>query len=211
MNDTFAAKANQWDTPQRKALADKFAAELNYLHPDCNGMALLELGCGTGLVGLRYAPEANALYMVDTSPAMLEVLRMKDEAQGQNVHIHEAALTDLAGTEIPKESIDWVFSNMALHHIEDIPALIATLHGLLKPGGHVTIGDLVTEPGTFHAPEVVPHNGFDPEALAALFEAGGFTVNSAQTYLTMPREDKDGVTRTYSAFVLDATRITSAA
>jgi hypothetical protein len=70
----------------------------------------------------------------------------------------------------------------------------------------VTIGDLETEPGTFHAPDVVPHNGFDPSELSRLFEKGGFTLNKTHTFLTMPKEGNDGVTRTYSAFILDATR-----
>ena len=62
MNDSFAEKANQWDTPERTALADKFAGELNKIVPDCSGLTLLELGCGTGLVGLRYAAKAAALH-----------------------------------------------------------------------------------------------------------------------------------------------------
>ena len=38
------------------------------------------------------------------------------------------------------------------------------------------------------------------------FEKGGFTPNKTHTFQTMPRKDNDGVTRTYSAFILDATR-----
>ena len=112
----------------------------------------------------------------------------------------------LVGKAVAPESADWIISNMALHHVKDIPALIGELHQLIKPGGRVTIGELETEPGTFHAPDVVPHNGFDPYELSRLFEKGGFTPNKTHTFLTMPREDNDGVTRTYSAFILDATR-----
>jgi ubiquinone/menaquinone biosynthesis C-methylase UbiE len=144
--------------------------------------------------------------MVDASPAMLDVLRTKDEARASHVTVHEKTLSTLIGQAVEPESSDWVISNMALHHVEDIPALIWQLYRLIKPGGRVTIGELKTESGTFHAPEAVPHNGFDPYALARLFEKGGFTLNKTHTYLTMPKEDSDGVTRTYSAFILDATR-----
>jgi len=126
MNDSFAEKAKMWDSnPQVRALADLFSAELDKIVPNQSGLAILEFGCGTGLVGLRYAEKAASLDMVDTSPAMLDVLR---------------------------------------------------------------------------------DNGFEPHELARLFENGGFTSAKTHTFLTMPREDNDGLTRTYSAFILDTTR-----
>ena len=207
MNDTFAEKAKMWDSnPQVRALADLFSTELDKIMPNHSGLAILELGCGTGLVGLRYADKAASLDMVDASPAMLEVLRSKDEARANHVTIHEGTLSMLVGQAGAPESADWIISNMALHHVEDIPTLIDGLHRLIKPGGRVTIGELETEPGTFHAPEVVPHNGFDAQELSRLFENGGFTSAKTHTFLTIPREDNDGQTRTYSAFILDAMR-----
>jgi len=207
MNDTFAEKAKMWDAnPQVMALADLFSAELDKIVPDHRGLAILELGCGTGLVGLRYADKAASLDMVDASPAMLDVLRAKDAARASHVTVHEGTLSMLVGQAVAPESADWIISNMALHHVKDIPALIGELHRLIKPGGRVTIGELETEPGTFHAPDDVPHNGFDREELSRLFEKGGFTPSKTHTFLTMPKKDKDGVTRTYSAFILDATR-----
>jgi ubiquinone/menaquinone biosynthesis C-methylase UbiE len=207
MNDTFAEKAKMWDSnPQVIALADLFSAELDKIVPDHSGLAILELGCGTGLVGLRYAEKASSLDMVDASPAMLDVLRTKDKTRASHVTVHERTLSMLVGRAVAPESVDWIISNMALHHVKDIPALIGELHQLIKPGGRVTIGELETEPGTFHAPDVVPHNGFDPYELSRLFEKGGFTPNKTHTFLTVPKEDNDGVTRTYCAFILDATR-----
>ncbi len=207
MNDLFAEKAKMWDSnPQVIALADLFSAELDKIVPDHSGLAILELGCGTGLVGLRYAEKAASLDMVDASPAMLDVLRNKDVARASHVTIHEGTLSMLVGQVLAPETVDWIISNMALHHVNDIPALIGELHQLIKPGGRVTIGELETEPGTFHAPEVVPHKGFDPYELSRILENGGFTPNKFHTFLTMPREDNDGVTRMYNAFILDATR-----
>ncbi|MDJ0780876.1 MAG: methyltransferase domain-containing protein [Desulfosarcinaceae bacterium] len=207
MTDTFAEKAKMWDAnPQIRALADLFSAELDKIVPDHSGLAILELGCGTGLVGLRYAEKAASLDLVDTSPAMLDVLRAKSEAQAKQVTLHHGTLSTLVGQALATASVDWIISNMALHHVEDIPALIGNLHQLIKPGGRVTIGELEAESGTFHAPEVVPHNGFDPAALSRHFAKGGFIPNKTHTFLTVPREDSDGVTRTYSAFILDATR-----
>lgn len=42
--------------------------------------------------------------------------------------------------------------------------------------------------------------------LSRLFEKGGFSLNRTYTFLTTPKKDTDGVTRTYSTFILDATR-----
>lgn len=207
MNDTFAEKAKMWDSnPQAVALANLFAAELDKIVPDHSGLTILEFGCGTGLVGLRYAEKAGSLDMVDASPAMLDVLRAKEKARPSHVTVHEGTLSMLVGQTVRPRSVDWIISNMALHHVEDIPTLIDGLHRLIKPGGRVTIGELETEPGTFHAPEVVPHNGFDAQELSRLFENGGFTLVKTHNFLTMPKEDNDGVSRTYSAFILEATR-----
>lgn len=207
MNDTFADKAKMWDSnPQIMALANLFSTELDKIVPDHSGLAILELGCGTGLVGLRYAEKAASLAMVDTSAAMLDVLRAKEKARSSHVTVHEGTLSMLVGQAIALESVDWIISNMALHHVEDIPALLGELHRLIKPGGRVTIGELETESGTFHAPNVVPHKGFDPNELSRLFEKEGFTANKHYTYLTTPKEDSDSVTRTYSTFILDAHR-----
>jgi ubiquinone/menaquinone biosynthesis C-methylase UbiE len=210
MNDTFAEKAKIWDSnPQVMALADLFSAELNKIVPNHSGLAILEFGCGTGLVGLRFAEKAASLDMVDASPAMLDVLRAKDGARASHDTVHEGTLSMLAGQATAPKSVDWIISNMALHHVKDIPALIGDMHRLIKPGGRVTIGELETEPGTFHAPDVVPHNGFDPQELSRLFENGGFTLNKTHTFLTTPRKDNDGVTRTYSTFILDAMRLSA--
>ena len=134
MNDTFVEKAKMWDSnPQIIALADLLSAELDKIVPNHNGLAILEFGCGTGLVGLRYAEKAATLDMVDASPAMLDVLRTKDEARASHVTVHEGTLSMLIGQVVAPESADWVISNMALHHIEDIPALIGELHRLINP------------------------------------------------------------------------------
>lgn len=207
MNDTFVEKAKLWDSnPQIIALANFFSAELDKIVPEHNGLAILEFGCGTGLVGLRYAEKAASLVMVDNSRAMLEVLLSKDEAQASNVTVHEGTLSSQSGQVVETESIDWVISNMAFHHVEDIWNLLKKLFRLIKPGGRLTIGELEAETGTFHAPDVVPHNGFDPRELGQLFEQTGFTLNKTYTFQTMPKEDDDGVIRQYSAFILDATR-----
>ncbi len=207
MNDTFTEKAKVWDSkPQVIALADRFSSELDKIVPDHSGLAIVEFGCGTGLVGLRYADKATFLHMVDASKAMLDVLRAKEKARAKHITIHEGTLSKLLGRADAPESADWVISNMALHHVENIPALLRELYCLTKPGGRVTIGELETEPGTFHAPDVVPHNGFDPSELSRLFKLAGFTVNKTFTFLTMPKKDHEGVTRRYSTFILDATR-----
>ena len=101
MNDTFAEKAKKWDSnPQIIALADLFSAELDKIVPDHSGLAVLEFGCGTGLVGLRYAEKAASLDMIDTSPALLDVLRSKDEARASHVTVHEGTLSMLVGSPL---------------------------------------------------------------------------------------------------------------
>ena len=136
MNDTFAEKAKMWDSnPQVMALADLFSAELNKIVPDHSGLAILEFGCGTGLVGLRYAEKAASLDMVDASPAMLDVLRDKNEARASHVTVHEGTLSMLARQATAPKSVDWIISNVALQTI---------VQGWRCHNGHHGWGDAVS-------------------------------------------------------------------
>jgi len=203
MADAFAAKARLWDgNPMIAAVVQAFYAVARPLLGDLSGRAVLDFGCGTGLLGLRFAAEAKRLDMVDASPAMLNVLREKIAAQGlRNVTIHQGQLAELG---LPQASAQLIVSLMALHHVADIPALLQVLRKICAPGGQIIVGDLISEDGSFHAPDAAAHNGFAPEALGAMFAANGFAVQHTIRHHTMRKPDASGTLRDYPQFILAA-------
>jgi len=67
MKDTFVAKAANWDSPDKIDMTTKFLNEmLFHINPQSSWKAV-EIGAGTGLVGLNIEPLVSKVVMVDTS------------------------------------------------------------------------------------------------------------------------------------------------
>lgn len=100
------------------------------------GMRVIDLGCGSGELTRRLAeglPGSNVLG-VDNSPAMLERARTlaMPGLRFELTSIEEA----VAG---PPGEWDVVFSNAALHWVNDHAALIPRLRRMLAPGGQLAV------------------------------------------------------------------------
>ncbi|MDR3641853.1 MAG: class I SAM-dependent methyltransferase [Humidesulfovibrio sp.] len=204
MTDAFAERAAGWDAnPVRAAVGYAFYEEVLRAHPDFAGRMALEFGCGTGTLGLRLglAHQARVIF-VDTSPAMLDVLRGKIAAQGPADA--QVLLGELADLPLPETSVDAILSGMALHHVVDVPGALRQFRRLLKPGGLALVGDLMPEDGSFHGPEPAPHNGFDPLELAGAFTASGFAPRTHHVFHILKKPDAAGTLREYRLFFLAA-------
>ncbi len=202
-HDEFVRKADKWDSnPERLRVADEFAAEVEKLVEMNPQSEILDFGCGTGLVGLRFAKRVKTLYMLDTSTAMLGILEEKlaDRDFG-NVQVISDSLQE-AG--LPEEKIDAVFTSMAMHHVKDVPEVLVAINAVLKKGGQLIIGELLPEDGSFHGENPVAAKGFKPEEFAALLEKAGFIVVQHYNHGLMSKPDKDAVLRQYEKFVLEA-------
>lgn len=202
--DNFAERAAKWDqNPERLAAASAFLKAAASLAGERLGGRVLDFGAGTGLIGLPLAATARRVDFVDTSAGMLEVLRAKIATLGLgNVATHLGELEELTGQALPPASFDAILTNNALHHVALIPPLLARLAALLAPGGALLVGDVAEEDGSFHAPNVVPHNGFRPEDLGALLEAAGLRVAATMQHHTIRKACHDGVTRDYPQFLI---------
>jgi protein-L-isoaspartate O-methyltransferase len=61
MTDKFAHRAADWDQPSKIDMTEKFvAAMLQQVEPQKSWKAL-EVGAGTGLVGLQVLPKVNSV------------------------------------------------------------------------------------------------------------------------------------------------------
>jgi arsenite methyltransferase len=95
---------------------------------------VLDVGCGTGSLALRLAPSAATIHGLDISSEMIRIARRKAESAAvPNVSFHVGAL-DSCDLFAP-ESLDGVCAYSLLHLVEDLPAVLARIHRLLRPGG----------------------------------------------------------------------------
>lgn len=94
---------------------------------------VLELGCGTGTTALTLAPRVTRLVAVDLSSEMIAIARRKAEAEDlRNVEFAVVAAGNAPGSD---RTYDAVLAFNVLHLVADLPATLANVHRLLKPGG----------------------------------------------------------------------------
>jgi trans-aconitate 2-methyltransferase len=130
-------RTDSWDPAQYERFSDERSApffDLLALVEPCMGGQVVDLGCGTGELTrvLHERSGASSTLGIDTSEAMLE--RSKAHAGGGL----RFELGDIAGW-VPAEPVDVVFSNAALHWVDDHPALVARLTAALRPGGQLAV------------------------------------------------------------------------
>ncbi len=203
MDDKFEEKAKAWDdNPIRVEMANAFSEEVKKNVKIGKDSRLMEFGCGTGLVGMALAPLADSILMIDTSRAMLSVLR--DKVSGSNLRNIEILEGNIERLKIKKSSIDLIVSFMTLHHVKDIPGVLGAFRGLLKGRGSVIIGDLCREDGGFHGAERVEHHGFDMDEIKKVFDMNDLPVGNIYKFNTLKKPDGEGKIRGYDQFILIA-------
>lgn len=200
MTDNFAHRAAEWDSPEKTKMTEIFVAEmLEQIQPKSHWKAL-EIGAGTGLVGMQVAPFIDTMVFEDTSAAMLDVLKQKLTENSKAEIVHGEVY------DYTRQDIDLIFSCMALHHVPDIDKTLQHLATITNTGATVVIGDLRTEDGSFHRFEPIPHRGFDTDILSKQFAQAGFEVITTQTYHVLKRERTEGLFTEYEQFILVATK-----
>jgi len=199
MKDSFAEKAAQWDSPDKIEMTKKFLSEMLHNINPLPSWKALEIGTGTGLVGLVIEPLVAKIVLVDTSEAMLGVLRQKLSDKSRVEILHGEVY------DYKQQDIDLVFSCMAFHHLTDIETTLKHITLITKPGAYVVVGDLVTEDGSFHGFEPIPHCGFDTAVLSSQFIQAGFEVKSVKIFNTITRKVNENMNK-YPQFILIASR-----
>lgn len=171
----FDKEAAGWDenAARVKLAGDLVEAILSHV-PLSATDAVLDFGCGTGLVALRLAETVRSVTGMDTSRGMLDVCATKC----RNLGLDNVTLLQLEGDTGPHAHsgrYDVIVSCMTLHHVEDTAALLAGLTALLAPGGWLCLADLDLEGGRFHGDNTgVYHFGFERSALREILAGLGF-------------------------------------
>ncbi|MBK6920740.1 MAG: methyltransferase domain-containing protein [Deltaproteobacteria bacterium] len=197
MSDLFRDKAADWDTrPVPAQISEGVFEALQARVPLTSELSVLDFGAGTGLLVAKLVPRVARVIAVDISAAMLERLAAKPELADRV----EIVCRDLLRAPLDRR-VDLIVSAMAMHHVEDTAALLATLRAHLEAGGGLALADLDREDGSFHAPgtEGVFHHGFDRDALAAALARAGFDAIEFGTACVVHRDE-----RAYPVFLVTA-------
>jgi len=102
------------------------------LLPEMRGLRVVDLGCGYGWF-CRWAGEQGAARVlgIDVSEKMLA--RARTDTTDWAIDYVRA---DMEVLELPAASFDLAYSSLALHYVEDLERLMATLHRALAAGGY---------------------------------------------------------------------------
>jgi len=197
----FDQEAATWDeNPRRVSLAKGVAEAIVREMTLSPAMAVLDFGCGTGLLTLNLRSRVGTITGADTSHGMLEVLGRK---------VREQRLTGVESFQLRPEdgyalrgTYDLIVSSMTLHHVRDLAPLFRQFREHLRPGGQVALADLDAEDGTFHdQTDDVFHLGFDRSQVLDLLQAAGFEGTRATTAHEIRRNGRD-----YPVFLATARR-----
>ena len=155
-------------------------------------MSAVDVGGGTGRLSILLADRVGSVVVTDPSAGMVQVARERIAAAGLGDRLR-AVQADLT-TDRLDGAYDVVWSSMALHHVEDLDALLRSVAALLVDGGRLAVADLDEDPdGAFHADKVDfdGHHGFDRERLAEQLSLAGFDDVSFVDATTILKGDRE--------------------
>jgi len=110
-----------------------------------DGGKVLDIGCGTGLLSLKFLEKANCLiYGIDSSPPMLEIFKDKIAKLNLSEKI-SCKLEDAENFDFKNENFDIIASTVTLHHVKNKLPVIEKIYKLLNPGGKFLLGDIDVE------------------------------------------------------------------
>ncbi len=205
IND-FDSKASEWDNnPMHWDRSRSIAKEIIKDIPIKKEMTALEFGAGTGILSFMLKDYFREITMMDNSSEMIKVIKGKIETtKVQNL---KAINIDLEHSDYSGHRFDLIFTQMVLHHVEDVDNIINKFYSLLNPGGFIAIADLYAEDGSFHGEGFVGRRGFDIEKLSAQLGKVGFSNISERQCFVINRKISDTETKEFGVFLLTAKRL----
>ena len=167
----FDAVGPEWDA-LRKVLHDDLlrARALTLLVPD--GLRVLDVGTGTGVLAQELAHLGCRVVAVDRSKAMLEAARARLAAEGvTGVDLREG---DAAALPLEGASVDAAFAHMVLQYLPSPSEALADMARVVRPGGRVVVIDFVRHDREWMRQELgVAWLGLPPDDVCRWLEAAG--------------------------------------
>ena len=104
-----------------------------------SGLAVLDIGCGGGLVSEPLARLGARVTGIDPGAANIEVARNHASAQGVAVDYRTALIEDIAAKG---ETFDVVACLEVVEHVPDVAAFLATVVKTVRPGGLLIVSTI---------------------------------------------------------------------
>ena len=140
-----------WDpTSEFKPLHDINPLRLNYIGERCGGLrgkAVLDVGCGGGILAEAMAGEGARVTGIDLSEKALSVARLHQLESGVTVDYRLVAAETLAA-EMPG-SFDLITCMEMLEHVPDPGSTVAACARLVKPGGKAVFATINRNPKAY--------------------------------------------------------------
>ncbi|MDW6004313.1 malonyl-ACP O-methyltransferase BioC [Vibrio mangrovi] len=136
--DAFGKAAHSYD---RHAAFQRDVGQhlLTYLPSDLRGAVVLDLGCGTGFFSEQIRRRGAQVICADLSQNMLDKARQRCGNSGV-----EYCQCDAEALPLADESVDFVFSSLALQWCELLWIPLQEIKRVLKPGGGGYFSTLVS-------------------------------------------------------------------
>lgn len=204
MNE-FDIKAAEWDNnPMHWDRSEAIAKEIIRLIPLKKEMTALEYGAGTGIGSFLLKDYLKEILLMDNSSEMVRMINKKiKSSKAKNL---KALNFNLETDEYKDGKFDLIFTQMVLHHVNDIEQIINTFHRLLNPKCHLAIADLYEEDGSFHGDGFTGHRGFNIEALSGILRKNRFSDIFHKTCFTIDKQISETESKQFEVFILVAKR-----
>jgi 2-polyprenyl-3-methyl-5-hydroxy-6-metoxy-1,4-benzoquinol methylase len=165
-------------------------------------MSALEYGAGTGITSLLLREELKEIILMDNSREMVRVMNDKIAASGAGNM--RALQFDLEHSDYTGESFDLVFTQMVLHHVNDVAAILKKFSIMMRPGAYLAIADLCPEDGSFHGEGFTGHRGFNTAELEEMLAANGFSEISCSVCFVIDRKISETQSSKFNVFLMTA-------
>ena len=146
--DRFAAQSAAWWDPEgsfrplhrinparldfiRRQLLASIGRDAKALRP-FEGLRLIDIGCGGGLVAEPMARLGFAVTGIDADGSAIEIARAHAQASGLAIDYRTASIEEIAAAG---ERFDAALSLEIVEHVADREAFFAALGALVRPGG----------------------------------------------------------------------------
>jgi ubiquinone/menaquinone biosynthesis C-methylase UbiE len=168
----FDTVAPQWDNLRKGFFSEAVREKAFVAAGVMPGKLAADIGAGSGFVTEGLIKSGIRVIAVDRSEAMLEEMRRKF---GDGAAV-EYRIGEAESLPLEDRSVDYVFANMCLHHVESPFAAIREMARILKPGGGLVITDLDRHDFDFLRTEHCDRwMGFDRPDVARWLEEAGLT------------------------------------
>lgn len=183
MSDSWDHYAEGWDSNADAILYSQKAFNALCELVNLEGLAVLDFGCGTGLLAERIAQKANRILALDSSEKMISVLQNK---QLSNV---EALAIELSEETIKFDAhlnskFDLIVASSVCAFLPDYEGTLQLLKSLLKPDGVFVQWDWLKTGGDSDF-------GLTEEAMDAALSKTGMEVLKIERSFSL--ESKEGV------------------